>query len=204
MRTTGVRSPDTMRMRGASARSISISAAVATRRSMPASTASDSSSAAMQHQPARALRDPLAQHQDRETQHRADPERRAPPPIRRQQSRLQQHDRADRPERRADPEAAVDREVGAAAIARRDQLLDRRVDRRVLAADPGPGQRPEQREAPEIPGERRRRGGDEVHPERHHEQLAAAEAIGQIAEQQCARRPRRRDRRSRPARFRPR
>ena len=42
---------------------------------------------------------------------------------------------AERAERRADPEAAVDDEVGPAAHARRDQFLDGRVDRGVFAAD---------------------------------------------------------------------
>ena len=57
----------------------------------------------------------------------------------------------------ADPEAAVDREVDAAAVARRDQLVDRRVDRGVLAADAHAGQEPEDEE---VPGREREGGRD--------------------------------------------
>src|SRR4051794_28015440 len=46
------------------------------------------------------------------------------------------------PEDAADPERAVDRQVDLPAHARGDQLVDRRVDRRVLAADAGAGDRP--------------------------------------------------------------
>ena len=47
----------------------------------------------------------------------ADPEGRAPADIVRQNARLQKHDRPERAERRADPEAAVDREVDPPAKA---------------------------------------------------------------------------------------
>ncbi len=69
---------------------------------------------------------------------------------------------ASAPPRRADPEAAVDGEVDAAAQARRDQFLDRRVDGRVFAADARAGQEAEQQEAVEVPGEGRGRRRDEI------------------------------------------
>lgn len=47
---------------------------------------------------------------------------------------------------------AVDREIGPAAAARRDQFVDRRIDRRVFAADARAGGETEQREGPEAPG----------------------------------------------------
>ena len=116
------------------------------------------------------------------------------------QRRVQQHDRDDGAERRADPEAAVDDEIGEAAIARRHQFLDRRIDRGIFAADAGAGEEAEHEEArpiPRQPGQRRRqqidRDGDE-------EQLLAPEAIGQPAEDDARRGPRRSDRRCRPAR----
>ena len=99
---------------------------------------------------------------------------------------VEQHDGAGRTERGTDPEAAVDDEVGPAAHARRDQLLDGGVDGRVLAADAGAGEEAEQREAPQVPGERRRRRRDQVDGERDEEQLLAAEPVGQPAEEDGA------------------
>jgi hypothetical protein len=64
---------------------------------------------------------------------------------------LHEQRRAGGADRRAEPKAAVDRQIGAAAKTRRDELLDGRVDRCVFAADPGAGQETEQRKAPEIP-----------------------------------------------------
>ena len=56
-----------------------------------------------------------------------------------------QHTGTERPHCRADPEAPIDDEVDASAIACRDQFLDRRVDRRVLPADSGAGEKTEDR-----------------------------------------------------------
>ena len=69
-----------------------------------------------------------------------------------------------------------------------------RVDRRVLAADACAGEEAEEEEAPRVPreaGEHRRR---QVERERDHEQPLAAPAVGQVAEDERARRPRRRRR----------
>ena len=114
-------------------------------------------------------------------------QKRQPPAVFRiDHRRIEQHDGAERAERRADPEAAVDDEIGPAAHARGDQLLDGRVDRGVFAADARAGEEAEQREAPEIPRQRGRRGGDEIDRERDEEQLLAAEPVGQPAEEQRA------------------
>ena len=94
--------------------------------------------------------------------------------------------RAHRAQRRADPEAAVDHQIGPSAIARRHQLLDRRIDRGVLAADAGAGQKPEQRIACDAPGQRRRRGGRKIKRQGDEEQFLAADPIGQPAEAQRA------------------
>ena len=61
--------------------------------------------------------------------------------------------------RRAQPVGAVDDQVDAAAHPRRDQLVDRRVDRRVLAADAGAGEEAGGEEVPGGEGEGGRRGG---------------------------------------------
>ncbi len=100
--------------------------------------------------------------------------------------RVEQHDRACRAQRAADPERAIDREVGAAAIARRDHLLNGRIDGAIFAADPRPRQQPEQAETGEIPAESRRRRRDEIKPERDEEQETAAEPVGHPAENKRA------------------
>ena len=92
----------------------------------------------------------------------------------------------DRAERRADPEAAVDREIRAAAIARGDQLLDGGVDRRVFAADARAGQEAKQREEREIGRSRGRGRRCDVQPQRDEEQPLAAEQVGEPAEAQRA------------------
>ncbi len=138
------------------------------------------------HQPARAFRHETPQEEDEESEHGAGPEGDAPSPIRRQQRRVEQDQRAERAERRADPEAAVDDNVGPPAIARRDELLDRRVDRRALAADAGAGQEAEQREAPEAPRQGGRRCRQEIEAERNGEEPLAAPTVGQPAEEDGA------------------
>ena len=50
----------------------------------------------------------------------------------------------------SDPVAAVDRQIHLTAVARWDQLVDRGVDRRVLAADPHAGEETEQEELPGL------------------------------------------------------
>ena len=110
----------------------------------------------------------------------------APAQVGRQQRGIEQHDRARRADRGADPEAAVDDEVGPAAIARRHEFLDGRVDGGVFAADAGAGEEAKQREAPQVPGQRGRRGGDEIDRERDEEQPLAPEPVGEPAEEQRA------------------
>ncbi len=138
----------------------------------------------MGHQPARRFRNPRAHHQDSEPQHRADEERRAPAVIRGQECRVEQDDGPAGAERRPDPEAAVDDEVGMAAIARRHELLNGRGDGRVFAADARACQEAEQGEAHEVPREGRRRRGHEIDGERDEEEPFAPEAVGEPAEQQ--------------------
>ena len=114
------------------------------------------------------------------------PKAAAPAHVGRQQAGLQQDHRADRAGAGADPEAAVDDEVGAAAMASRDPFLDRRVDRRVLAADAGAGDEAAEGEQGEVVGECGRAGGERVHRQRDPEQALAAPAVGEPAEAERA------------------
>jgi hypothetical protein len=120
--------------------------------------------AAMRHQPARALGMNRRSQQDRETQHGADAERDAPARIRRQQSRIEQHHRADAPPSAAPIQKLPLTRGRAAAVAGRHQLLDRRVDGRVFAADARAGEQAEQRERCETRPRTRSRGRQQVGP----------------------------------------
>src|SRR5579875_2109167 len=82
----------------------------------------------------------------------------------------------------ADPEAAVDREIRPAAAARGDELLDRGIDRGILAADPGTGHEAEHGEGPEVPGGTRRQGRDRVDGDRRGEEPLAPQPVGEVAE----------------------
>src|SRR5262249_11504743 len=95
---------------------------------------------AMDHEPARTLRDPEAHDEDDQAESRANEEAQPPANLRIEQRRIQQYGGRRGAERRANPEAAVDGQVGPAAIARRYEFLDRRIDRGVFAHDAGPGQ----------------------------------------------------------------
>ena len=142
--------------------------------------------AAVDRQPARALGNVGAQEDDADRQDRADEEHGAPAVLRRDDLRIEEHQRGHRADRAADPERAVDGKIGSAAEARRNELLDRRVHRGIFTADARPGQAAEQRVGEEVPGEGGRRGGDEVETQRHEEQLAPPEPVGRPAEDQRA------------------
>jgi hypothetical protein len=79
----------------------------------------------MRHQPTRRFGDPHPQQENDEAERRTDEKGDAPSQIRRQQGGIEQNDRGHRTHCGADPEAAVDDEVGPAAVARGNQLLDR-------------------------------------------------------------------------------
>ena len=113
-------------------------------------------------------------------------EREPPAEVGREDRGVQQQQRREAAERRPDPEAAVDREVDPAAVARGDQLVDRRVDRGVLAADAHAGEEAAHEEVPGVERERGRHRGDQVERERDHEELLAPVAVGELAEEQRA------------------
>ena len=116
----------------------------------------------------------------------AEAEREPPAPGRVDDGRVEQRDRQQRAGRGADPEGAVDRDVDAAAVLRRDQLVDGGVDGGVLTADAHAGQEP----GAEVPQrrhrERRQHGGGDVDAERDQEELLAAEPVGELTEEQRA------------------
>ena len=142
--------------------------------------------AAMRHQPARAFRNPEPHEEDDSPS--AAPIRKA---SRQPNSGSMNAGSSSTIEPAAPIAAPIQKlplmhEVGPAAHARRDQFLDGGIDRGIFAADAGAGEKAKQREAPEIPRQRGRRGRDEVDRERDEEQLLAAEPVGQPAEEQRA------------------
>ena len=137
-------------------------------------------------QPAGALRHMPPDGQDGDGQDHAEGEADPPADVLRQPGGVQQGDRSRRPGGRTDPVRAVDDKVNPAPGAGRDQLVDGRVDRRVLTADPGPGEEPSGEEEPRAerrPGGRR---GHQVQAKRPQEQLLPAEPVGELAEEQRA------------------
>lgn len=99
---------------------------------------------------------------------------------------VQHHDGQQGATDRAQPVAAVDDEVDPAPVEGRDQLVDRRVDGRVLAADAEAGEEAEEEEE-EPPGLERKcghRGRAEVDGQGDHEEPFAAVAVRQPSEEQ--------------------
>jgi len=137
--------------------------------------------ATMRHQPARALGNPDSHEKNDGADHGADQEGKPPAVFGMQNGRVQHDDRAGRSRRRAEPEAAVDQEVGPAAHPRGDEFLNCGIDGRVFAADARASQEPEQPEAVNVPRKRGHPGGEEIDRERDEKQLLAAEPIGEPA-----------------------
>jgi hypothetical protein len=107
--------------------------------------------AAMDHQPARTFRDPHSHHEHDEAKHGTGKIGEPPAEIDADKLRVEQHDGGYSAHGGADPETAVDDEIGPATVARRHQLLNGRVDRGVFAADAGASQEPKQRVGRDIP-----------------------------------------------------
>ncbi len=98
--------------------------------------------AAVDEEPPRALRHVAAHQEDPMARIPAEPEGQAPAEGGVEDGRVQQRDRQQRPTGGADPEGAIDGHVDAAAIGRRDELVDGGVDGGVLTADAGAGEEP--------------------------------------------------------------
>ena len=91
----------------------------------------------------------------------------------------------------AGPVGAVDSNVDVTAVPRGDHFVDGRVDRGVLAADAHTGDdaRAVQEDDPAgaVPGRSsRQRTADEIDAERHAEQVASPELVGEVTEHQRA------------------
>src|SRR6516225_11287799 len=67
----------------------------------------------VRHQPTRTLWNPTAHEIDDASQRGTDKESKTPPDVPAEQRLVEHDDGADRPQRRADPEAAVDRKIDA-------------------------------------------------------------------------------------------
>jgi hypothetical protein len=71
-------------------------------------------------------------------------------------------------------------------IAAGDQLVDRRVDRRVLASDAHASEEAADEEVPGGERERGRHGRDQVQQQRHHKQPLASVSIGELSKHEGA------------------
>ncbi|MDQ0935283.1 hypothetical protein QFZ49_005255 [Streptomyces turgidiscabies] len=141
---------------------------------------------AVDQQPAWTLGDMPSYDENDQAEEHAQAEGEAPAHVLRQDVRVQRDDRQQRAADRADPEAAVDDEVDPAAVERRDELVDRGVDGRVLASDAEAGEEAEREEPPRREGHRGQRGGGQIDRQGDHEQLLAAEAVGHPAPEEGA------------------
>ncbi len=92
--------------------------------------------------------------------------------------------RAGRSRSRTQPVCPVDHQVHATAHTRGDQLVNRRVDGGVFAADPGAGEKACDEEIPRRESECGGNGGDQIHREGQHEEIAPPEAVGQVTKEQ--------------------
>ena len=108
---------------------------------------------AVDRQPARAFGHVTARQQHGKSKQRADEKSRTPADVDRENIGIEQQQRRERSERGADPVAAVDAKIHLAANARGNQLVDRRIDRSVFAADAEAGDDPACRHACEVPRE---------------------------------------------------
>ena len=145
--------------------------------------------AAVHDQPAGALREVLAEPPDQRTEDGAEEE--ADPPADVDVDLVQQDERAQGSEDRTDPVGAVDGDVDPPSVLRRHHLVDRGVDRGVLAADAGSGDEPGaveegQGQGTVVPGERRQGVAEQVDAQRDDEEVLAAPLVGQVTEEQRA------------------
>src|SRR5258706_5629096 len=96
--------------------------------------------------------------------------------------RVEHNKRCARAERRTQPECAVDHESNPSPVARRNQLVDGRVDRRILAADAAAGDEAEYTETRQVPRERAQRYACEIDTQCDKGKHLAAMTVGQTAE----------------------
>ncbi len=126
--------------------------------------------AAMNQKPAGAFRHETAQEHHQPRQYTADDKSQAPAIGGRHQRRIQHHQGSQRAQCRADPVAAIDQKIDAAAKTRRGEFLDGGIDRGIFAADARAGERAEKCEGCEVPGKAGGDGGDQIDAHRDQEQ----------------------------------
>ena len=142
--------------------------------------------AAVGHEPAGRFRDEAAEEEDDEADDAADDEGESPAVFGVDDVGVEDDDGADCAQGCAEPVAAVDDEVGEAPAPGRDEFLDGGVDGGVFTADAEAGDEAEGHEGGEVPGEAAGGGGDEVDEDGDGEELLAAEAVGEPAEEEGA------------------
>src|SRR4029077_758688 len=86
----------------------------------------------------------------------------SPTKPRRNVARIQQQKCGRSAKCRADPVRTVDDQIDAAAHARRNQFVNRRIDGRVFAANARARDRAKERIAPEVPGQSGHLSPDEI------------------------------------------
>ncbi len=86
-------------------------------------------------EPARAFRNVATHQQHTEPEEAADPESEAPAEVWCDQARIEEQERSTGARHRSKPKAAIDDEVDATSISRRNQFINSRINRRVFAAD---------------------------------------------------------------------
>ena len=140
--------------------------------------------APMHDEPSRTLGQMPACEDDDEPDERPDGEADAPTEPDRQDARIEEDEGAERSEGGAEPIRPVDREVGTATNARRKELVDRRVDRGVFAADARAREEAEHGERHDAGRERREQRRPQIDRERHEEELLPPERIRESSEEE--------------------
>ena len=108
----------------------------------------------------------------------------SPADVHWEQVGVEQDGRQESTGRRADPPGTVDREIGVATNSRRDELINRGVNGRVLPTDACPGEEAAGGEPDKVEGEGRRDGGYKVDAQGNHEEHFAPVAVGHATEKQ--------------------
>src|SRR5262249_27533996 len=137
-------------------------------------------------QPSRTFGEMAAGEEDDEPEARSKAEAKPPAEPPRNHVGIEKHERPQRAEGGAEPVGAVDREIGAPADAGREELRNRRADRRIFAADARARESAEEREHGEAVRERGEKGGAEVERQRDEEEALTPESVRQPAEDERA------------------
>ena len=145
--------------------------------------------AAVHDLPARALRKVPSHEQDHQAEHRTDEE--GQPPAEAEVDDFEEYERAEGAENRTAPVGSVDCDVDSAAESGGDELVDRRVDCGIFAADTHacdePGDVEEDDPAAAVAKRQcREAAAEEVDAQGDHEEVASTEFVGQPPEEQRA------------------